>query len=290
QPGVKFHPWVKVIQAVYPFGDGKVVEHGDDALLQMFRQEDIKQFDRVRDAVSCSSVNVFFYQLNGMRIVQHGEQHVDVLNVILHFPTQTRLYLPVDPMVFDFLDGAKVPSDVGNIGLNGIANTRRLQGTCFETTFTQREQHLRHDHLVRVIDLVPQQFFGASPSYPSDGLQYLQHDLGILPTAVKRNLQRWQTLDANHHECVQRLVTVHGVPHVFDKRLDHFVVIALHSSLDRCVAYLRLRIVQQLHQKRNTFVSGRVQEQLRGVMAVVGIRGARQFLYPRLGDVSTAVE
>ena len=72
---------------------GQIIQYRNDTLLQLLGQEYIQKLNRICYTFSCTAINIFFYKLYGTCIVQHCEQHVDVLDVVLNFPPQRRFDL-----------------------------------------------------------------------------------------------------------------------------------------------------------------------------------------------------
>jgi hypothetical protein len=110
--GVKSYSREIIFKPVDPFDVADVIKNGNNALFQLFRKEYIQKFNGVCDTIGCSRIDIFFYKLNGTRIVKHGKKHVNVLDVILNFPSQSFLDLNGKTFVFNFLDRAEIPANI----------------------------------------------------------------------------------------------------------------------------------------------------------------------------------
>src|SRR5690606_5582842 len=93
QLGIELDTRIKIFQTVDAFRVRQVVKDGNHPLFQLFGQEHVQKFDRVSNSVGCTAVDVFLYELNRPGIVQHRQQHIDVIDVVLYLGAQRHLYL-----------------------------------------------------------------------------------------------------------------------------------------------------------------------------------------------------
>src|SRR5690606_27491364 len=134
---VKLHSRIEHVKPVNSLIVCQVVQYGYYPLLQLVRKEYVEQFDGIRDAFARAAVDVFLDELDGPRIVQHREQHVDVFDIALYLPTQRFLDLVGKAFVANLLDGAEVPANVRDISLDGVFDAGDLRNTRFESGFAQ---------------------------------------------------------------------------------------------------------------------------------------------------------
>src|SRR5690606_34334549 len=279
-----------MIEAADAISVRKIVKHGNNLLLQLVFQEDVEHFNRIGNTISRSTVNILLHKLNRTGVIKHGEEHIDVLDIVQDLPAKTCFDLLVKAVVADFLDSREIPANIGDIRFNSVPNAYSLQWPGLESAFAKGQKDLRNNNFIGVIDLVPQPLLGTLPSYASHDLQNAKHNLCILTAPVESCFECVQRLFADHHQGVHGLISVYRAAKVLDKCEDYFMIIAFGGSLDGGEPDLRLRIVEKFHQEADTYFARCVEQQLRRVVTIVGIGRLGQLLDTRLCHISSAVQ